>query len=204
MSHFHLCVSMPHQIPLAKETRHEKQLPSEDVSNCHVSYGNAHVLHVLLFSCPFAMCVFREWVNGWYGDAGIPVKANRESETILFRFFYFIFSTRDQMQHEHPNMREKHMTSIKPITKRIRKKQAAEVIALIQKQWFFQRMRHTPQNRNKKSRTTTVSDPSNDTDRNLLHDLIFPFPWSYTKIYDTHIKKENVWWNTINAFSPFY
>ncbi len=68
------------------------------------------------------------------------------------------------------------MTSIKPITKRIRKKQAAEVIALIQKQWFFQRMRHTPQNRNKKSRTTTVSDPSNDTDRNLLHDLIFPFP----------------------------
>ncbi len=60
MSHFHLCVSMPHQIPLAKETRHEKQLSSEDVSNCHVSYGNAHVLHVLLFSCPFAMCVFRE------------------------------------------------------------------------------------------------------------------------------------------------
>lgn len=68
------------------------------------------------------------------------------------------------------------MTSIKPITKRIRKKQAAEVIALIQKQWFFQRMRRSPQNRNKKSRTTTVSDPSNDTDRNLLHDLIFPFP----------------------------
>ena len=60
MLHFHLCVSMPHQIPLAKETRHEKQLPSEDVSNCHVSYGNAHVFHVLLFSCPFAMCVFRE------------------------------------------------------------------------------------------------------------------------------------------------
>lgn len=182
MSHFHLCVSMPHQIPLAKETRHEKQLPSEDVSNCHVSYGNAHVLHVLLFSCPFAMCVFREWVNGWYGDAGIPVKANRESETVLFRFFYFIFSTRDQMQHEHPNMREKHMISIKPMTIRIRKKYAAGWIAWIQKQWFFQRMRRSPQNRSENSRTTTVSDPSNDTDHISFHHFIFPFPCSYTKI----------------------
>ena len=47
------------------------------------------------------------------------------------------------------------MTSIKPITKRIRKKQAAEVIALIQKQWFFQRMRRSPQNRSENSQQQT-------------------------------------------------
>lgn len=47
------------------------------------------------------------------------------------------------------------MTSIKPITKRIRKKQAAEVIVLMQKQWFFQRMRRLPQNRSENSQQQT-------------------------------------------------
>ncbi|MBS5733526.1 MAG: hypothetical protein KHW87_02320 [Clostridiales bacterium] len=47
------------------------------------------------------------------------------------------------------------MTSIKPITKRIPKKQAAKVIALIQKQWFFQRMRRLPQNKSENSQQQT-------------------------------------------------
>lgn len=47
------------------------------------------------------------------------------------------------------------MTAIKPITKRIQKKHAAEVIALMQKQWFFQRMRRSPQNRSENSQQQT-------------------------------------------------
>lgn len=47
------------------------------------------------------------------------------------------------------------MTSIKPITKRIQKKHAAEVIVLMQKQWFFLRMRRLPQNRSENSRQQT-------------------------------------------------
>lgn len=78
------------------------------------------------------------------------------------------------------------MTAIKPITKRIRKKHAAEMIALMQKRWFFQRMRRSPQNRSENNQKTTVEDQSNDTDRNLCTILSFPFR-DHTQKYTIHI-----------------